>query len=338
MENFYDQPKKSSKWWLWLLIIVILGGLGYGGYWYYKNKYQKSGSPSSQSESTETKIPENWTRAEKLVMPDVTSSCTIKLDSGSFRMFYMKDAKIVYTDSTDALSFGDPISTGVTEESGKMISNPAVLKIKDGSWIMIYEQAPMQTPGSSGKTPPGPSTQRNLYLAASSDGKTFTKVEVAVDSSKEDNYFASVPDLTLMPDGKIRMYYVSGGNGIGSAISEDFGKTWTREAGYRLTDSAVDPDIIIKTENGKASWVMYFSKLEPTDNAIYKAESEDGLTWIQGEAVIKPAKSGDSVIDPDVVEISTGKYRMFFGESNGDSTQAGQSINLYYADSSGSIF
>lgn len=336
VENFYDQPKKS-KWWLWLLIIVLLGGLGYGGYWYYKNKYQAK-TTSSTNETTETKIPENWTRAEKMVMAKVTSGCTIKLDNGSFRMFYMNEGKIVFADSTDALSFGTPVPTGVTEDSGKMISNPAVLKLKDNSWIMVYEQSPLKTPGSQDKTPPGPNTQRNLYLATSVDGKVYSKTGIAIDSAKDDKYFASVPDLVLTPDGKIRMYYVSGGDATGSVVSTNNGKTWNREAGYRITGNAVDADVLYQTKNGKTSWIMYYTILSPANNSINKATSEDGINWTSGEAVIKPAKSGNSVIDPDVVELSAGKYRMFFGEASGDSTQGGASINLYYADSSGDLF
>ena len=91
----------------------------------------------------------------------------------------------------------------------------------------------------------------------STDGKSFEAGSIAIDSAKEDNYFASVPDLIKTPDGKIRMYYVSGGQAIGSALSVDNGKTWIRESGYRLEDSAVDPDVSYK--DGR--WVMYYSVL-----------------------------------------------------------------------------
>lgn len=337
MENFYDQPKKKSKWWIWFLMILISAGLGYGGYWYYNNNYQKDNS-NTKSESAQTKIPEGWTRADKMILANVTSSCTIKPDDASYRMFYMKDGKIVYADSNDALNFSDAISTGITEDAGKMISNPAVLQLEDGSWIMVYEQAPQKSPGSSDKNPAGPNTQRNLYSATSTDGKTFTKVGLIVDSSKEDKYFASVPDLVLLPNGKIRMYYVSGGDATGSAISTDNGQNWTRETGYRLTGSVVDPDVLYQIKDGKESWVMYYSVLTPENNALYKAISSDGLNWTPGEIIIKPASSSQALIDPDVVKISAEKYRMFFGEAGGDSTQGDTTINLYYADSNGDIF
>ena len=336
MEDFYEKPKKS-KWWLWVLIIVLLGGLGYGGYWYYQNKYQAKIS-SSTNEATSTKIPEGWNRADKMILANVTSSCTVKPDDASYRMFYMKDGKIVYADSSDALNFSDAISTGISEDAGKMMSNPAVLQLEDGNWIMVYEQAQQKNPGSSGKTPPGPNTQRNLYLATSSDGKTFNKVGLAIDSAKEDSYFASVPDLVLLPDGKIRMYYVSGGEATGSAISTDNGQNWTRETGYRLTGSVVDPDVLYQIKDGQESWVMYYSVLTPENNALYKTTSTDGINWQPGEIILKPRSLSQALVDPDVVQISADKYRMFYGEAGGDSTQGGTTINLYYADSNGDIF
>lgn len=337
MEDFYGQPPKKSKWWLWVLFILILAGLGYGRYWYYKNIYQEKSS-NSETENLQTKIPEGWTRADKMILANVTSSCTIKLDDGSYRMYYMKDGKIVYANSTDAANFSSAASTDVTEDPGKMVSNPSVLKIKDGNWIMVYEQAPTKTPGSSGKTPPGPNTQRNLYLAKSEDGMMFKKVGLIIDSSKEDNYFASVPDLVLLPNGKIRMYYVSGGEATGSAISSDNGQNWTRETGYRLTGSVVDPDVLYQTKDGKESWVMYYSVLTPDNNALYKTTSTDGINWQPGEIILKPSSVSQTLVDPDVVQISADKYRMFYGEAGGDSTQGGTTINLYYADSNGDIF
>jgi hypothetical protein len=231
------------------------------------------------------------------------------------------------------LLFGTGTSTGVTEDVGKIISNPSVLNISDGSWIMVYEQQPPQGVNSS-PTIPSPSSQRDLYLATSTDGKSFSKVGIAIDSSKEDNYFASVPNLVLLPDGKVRMYYVSGGEAIGSAISSDNGKTWKREAGYRLSDKAVDPDVIYKDENGTKTWVMYYSTLTGPGNALYKTTSDDGLTWKKGQAILKPLDSQTTIVDPDVVNLYGDNYRMYFGEAkeSGSNSGQGSQFNLNYAD------
>lgn len=250
-------------------------------------------------------------------------------------MFLMEQGGIKYTDSTDAKIFNQAVPTGVTEDPEKFISNPAVLQISSNSWIMIYEQALMKKPGGiKSDDVTGPNNQRNLYLAVSFDGKTFSKSGLAVDSSNEDNYFASVPNLVMLSDGKIRMYYVSYGDRIASRTSSDNGKTWIKDDGIRKADMAVDPDVITKFANGKTKWVMYYTILEPSKNALFKASSSDGLTWSEGVKVLDKNNNSGMIVDPDVIELTDGSYQMFFGESE----SATGNINLYYAISSGEIF
>ncbi|RJO61383.1 hypothetical protein C4544_02590, partial [candidate division WS5 bacterium] len=292
---------------------------------------QKAEEPVPVQTEEAKEEPEVWTKNTSVLFKDTTSTCTIKINDSTYRMYLMAEGGIFYTDSTDGKTFGAKVPTGLTQTPGKMISNPSVLKVADTDWIMVYEEQPEKKPGGGPDGPPSVQTQRNLYLATSKDGKTFIKVGIAIDSSKEDNFFASVPDLIKTPDRKIRMYYVSGGEAIGSQISSDNGRTWTREAGYRLTDRAVDPDVLY--EDGK--WTMYYAILPLPEsgsrNAIYKAVSKDGLTWEKDEAkLIEPSAEMGFVVDPDVIKTGD-TYRMFFGESTGDIGAPG-AINLYFAD------
>lgn len=324
--------------WVWVLVIVlVLALIGGGIYWWWSSN-QKTAETTGGLTATSTataKVAEKWTRSGKTVFNDVTSSDTHKLSDGTYRMYFMKDDGIVYADSSDAATFTDPVQTGIKSDPGKFISNPAVLQIKDGEWLMAYEQQPMSsTPGQSGNQPPSAGNQRNLYYATSSDGKVFSKGGVAIDSSKEDDFFTSVPDLVLLSGGKVRMYYVSGGEAIGSAISSDSGKTWQRETGLRLEDKAVDPDVMQKGNE----WVMYFSVLSGPGNSLYKSTSKDGLTWTGKQEVLSAQDQETAIVDPDVVEISTGKYRMFFGEAGGGSPGQTAPMNLSYADSQGDLF
>lgn len=319
-----------------ILVLIIAGGIFYYFWQKGKNTITSTSTPTTTS-TTSKPTEEKWVRSDK-VIAQATSTDTHKLADGTYRMYSMFSGGIAYADSKDALSFEKPILTGITEDSGMMISNPSVLQISDNDWIMVYEQAPTKTPGQmQGK--PGASSQRNLYLATSTDGKKFSKVGVAIDSSKEDNFFASVPDLIKLPDGKIKMYYVSGGEAIGSAISSDNGRSWTRESGYRLENNAVDPDVLVKTANGKTQYVMYYSILSGSGNKIMKSTSTDGLKWSEGTEILKVSSSSNSIIDPDVVEMGTNQYRMFFAEMAGDSTSSQPAEpNLYYADLNQSIF
>ncbi len=120
-----------------------------------------------------------------------------------------------------------------------------------------------------------------------------------------------------------------------SAISSD-GKAFTKETGIRLADKAVDPDVLYRS--GK--WVMYFSTLTGDNNRFYKATSNDGLKWTKAAEVLKPESANGAIVDPDVIEIAPGKWRMFFGEmTNGEGQMGGQAqINLHYADFVGDIF
>jgi len=331
-------PKKSSGWVIFLIIVLVILLVGAIVWWWWENyvKMSPNSIPATTSEnSTPTK--DSWVRDVDIIVKNTTSTCTIKLDNNSLRMYYMKDGKIVFADSTDGKSFGDAQSTGVSEDQGKMISNPAVLKIKNADWIMIYEQAPQKTPGEK-EEGPGPENQRDLYLANSADGKSFTKTGLAIDSSKQDNYFASVPDLVLLANNQIRMYYVCGGEAICSAISTD-GKTWTKESGIRLGDKAVDPDVLLQTKNGKTKYLMYFSLLTGAGNQLYKATSDDGLIWEKDEAVISPTSSEYTVVDPDIVKIADNKYYMYFAEAKqGSESSLGGGFNLYLAEMAGEIF
>lgn len=309
-------------------IFCVLALLGIGGYFLFFNKKAEKPVPAQTEEVKEE--PEVWTKNPNMLFKDTTSTCTIKINDSTYRMYLMEGGNIVYTD-TDGKTFGAKASTGLTQTPGKMISNPSVLKVADNDWIMVYEEQPEKKPGGGQDGPPSAQTQRNLHLATSKDGKAFTKAGIAIDSAKEDGFFASVPDLVKTPDGKIRMYYVSGGEAIGSAISSDNGRTWAREAGYRLTDRAVDPDVLY--EGGK--WIMYYAILPLPEsgsrNAIYKATSGDGLSWEKDDVkLIEPAAEMGFVVDPDVIKIGD-TYRMFFGESTGDIGAPG-AISLFFAN------
>jgi hypothetical protein len=200
---------------------------------------------------------------------------------------------------------------------------------------MIYEQAPRRQPGQTGNVPAGPTNQRNLYRATSNDGISWSKQGLAIDSSVNDNYFASVPDLVLLPESKVRMYYVCRGDSVCSQISSDNGTSWTKESGFRLTDTAVDPNVLY--ENNQ--WIMYYSILNPSKNGLYKAVSKDGLLWTELEGqIIAKSSARNAIVDPDVYEIANGSYVMNFGESTSNGSTGGEQINLYNATFQGEIF
>lgn len=322
---------KNSAW-LWVVLIIII--LGVGGYFAYKYLKDQNNSGTTETAAT-TETPkdtlETWIKGESIIFENTTSGDTHKISDTLFRMYKLGQGGISYVESTDGKTWGEAQKTSIAEDKGMFISNPNVLKLGENEWIMIYEQQPMRQPGQQQvNTPPSTANQRNLYLATSIDGKTFTKVGIAIDSSKEDSFFASVPDLVLLPDGTIRMYYVSGGNAIGSTVSSDKGRTWTRDSGYRLGSGAVDPDVLYKDDK----WIMYYSILNPSENALYKATSTDGLAWTK---VGKILDETNALVDPDVVEISPENYVMYYGLSSGANSTGGETLNLYRATYKGKL-
>lgn len=314
----------KKYWWVLLILVIVSVGI------FYAIKFLNRSQTSENTATTKQNLSETWTKNPEILLKDTTSTSTITTKDGAYRMYLMSEGGIAYIDSADGKTFGAKIPTGISQSEGKMISNPAVLAIAENDWIMIYEEQPIKKSPGGEAEPPSAKTQRNLYLATSTDGKNFQKTGLAIDSALKDNYFASVPELVKLPNGKIRIYYVSGGEAVGSAISSDNGRTWQREDGYRLENLVVDPEVI--NENGV--WIMYYATLPKPEakerNAIYKATSNDGLTWKTLGKILEPEKEMGFVVDPDVIKIN-GKYRMFFGESTGDIGAPG-AINLYFAD------
>ncbi len=335
-ENQMPQKPKSNPGWLWIVLIILL--ILVIGYCLFQNSTKNNSTDSTKtsekdndsSNTTTDKVPdETWLSDDEVIIANVTSSDTHLISENLIRTYYMAQGGFLFAESADGgKTYGKSAATGITEDDNLFMSNPSILKISDNNWIMVYEQQPRRQPGQSNNmTPPGPATQRNLYLATSTDGKTFKKSGLVYDSSKEDNYFASVPDLILLPDGKIRMYFVSGGNAIGSAVSSDQGKNWLRDNGYRLSDSAVDPDVI-KVDD---KWLMYYSVLDPSKNGLYVSLSDDGITWQTGKIIISKQNNSGSLVDPDVFEFDNERIMLYGSFSSTDSTNSSEQPNLIRA-------
>jgi len=173
-------------------------------------------------------------------------------------------------------------------------SVPEGLRLPDGRLILYAVDG-------SGLGGPG------LVFAESKDeGKTWTCGKVDIQGAD--------PDVLLLPDGRIRVYYVEfpfgpgqppadpskadKPNRIQSAISTD-GKKFTVEEGIRLEGIAyTDPDVI---QVGDA-WFMYVS----TGTTAWAARAPDGLTFkLIGKVNETGAVSG-SYVFPD------GRIRHYF--------------------------
>ena len=163
-------------------------------------------------------------------------------------------------------------------------SVPEGVRLADGRWVIYAVDG-------SGLGGPG-----LVYAESKDDGKTWTCGKVNVPGAD--------PDVVMLPDGRLRLYYVEfptatgqpmpqpdKPNRVRSALSSD-GKNFTVEEGIRIEGvNYTDPDVI-RVGN---EWFMYIS----TGTTAWAARSSDGLKFdLAGKANESGAVSG-SYVFPD---------------------------------------
>lgn len=245
----------------------------------------------------------------------------MRLSDGTYRTYV---AGIRSHSSTDGLTWSSA-STAVQSANGEFYRNPAIARQPDGTWVLIFERFVNNI--------------STFLRATSSDGVTFTRSPstAVMEGGAGDNNFLSVPDI-IMVGSTMRMYFVAGGALVDSATSTNGGATWTREGritmnGLSTTNWIVDPDVI----QTAAGFRMYFAtgpdgQSGLNNKRIRSATSTDGRTFtLESGARLSPTASGDDIVDPDVVLLSDGRYRMYYGYST-----AGGQYHLLSATSSGS--
>ena len=172
------------------------------------------------SESVAKTLSFSWEKDSGSRITDGSVPFVHRLKDGKVRLYYCSSNQIVSAISGDGLTFtkeqGVRISPGTGFES--IVCDPTIVDLQDGKMRMYYKGADTMMGG------PGNSIHK-IYSAVSSDGLNFQKEGLRIDSETSgDSGWASVPDAIILPDGRVRLYYVTAGNmqhGIGSAISDD---------------------------------------------------------------------------------------------------------------------
>lgn len=309
------------KWWTVLIIIVLIGFLGWGSYYWLKNK-----KPAPATSSSYLKFDQS-----------ASSSDVFNDPNGPFYHKIYKDV------SSDGLNF---------IQKGEMIidkaSVPDVVKGSDGQ-LYIYA-----VDGA------GRSNSGLMVAISDNNGDSWKQGSVQI-KSEDEKMSAADPQAILQDNGSIRLFYlVATGlpdkkNGqpmninqgtfmIKSALSKD-GVNFTEEEGIRyqsIGEQITDPDVI-KINN---KWYMYLakgpelivtvsndgntfeflqsirqngsvSKTVPVDNnqfrqyfcrdGISSATSADGLNWNDDPGIrIKQDSSTEIICDPSPVKIDSG--------------------------------
>ena len=226
-------------------------------------------------------------------------------------MYYGGPGGILSAISQDGITFTK--ETGVRVPSGSpgslemIVSDPTLVALQDGRVRMYYK-------GATGPGGPGQSVH-SIYSAISTDGLRFEKEGISIDSQRTpDRGWASVPEAIILPDGRMRLYYVSDGldvkHGIVSAISDD-GLNFTRE-GPVLT-GFVDPTVVRLANGSYLMLAVAFpfgsgGRLTDATPGIYSFLSEDGINFKDRELML----AGENNIDPAIVDMGDGAYRVYY--------------------------
>jgi hypothetical protein len=158
---------------------------------------------SSTSTDGKTWTRETGTRKSMATFPDV-----VKLKDGRYRMYYQNAGVIKSAISPDGLSFTNESGTRIDTSNSvgltfDNVAAPTVAQLDDGSYVMVY-RGTINTRYAANT--PNPSTQL-LMWASSTDGLSFTKKGIAVDSRNDTlNGQLDGPDLVKWDDGKYRVF------------------------------------------------------------------------------------------------------------------------------------
>jgi len=256
-----------------------------------------------------------WTKESSIRIEDGVSSATVVIDN-MYVMYYTAGGGIRAAKSYDGLTFekvGVVVGNGEAGSQQEMVTNPAIIKLSDGSYRMIYE----------GSQHLAERQDRRLFSAFSVDGFNWTK-EAGVrfqdyGDGKPDELFTSVPDTIRLDNGDLRMYYARGITSA-TALSQDNGVTWMKEGNLDLGRIAIDPDII-RLDDG--SYKLFFTTFDSEfgigKQYVMSASSTDGITFVLDNGKrLEPSLGKELVVDPDIIRLPDGSYRMYYGETGTD--------------------
>jgi hypothetical protein len=313
-----------------LIFLIVSIVLIIGGFFVWKNLIvQKIEVSKEETSRVEEKIPQEkkeepklkfeWKKDEGIRISDGSVPYVYKLKDGRFRLYYCGVGGILSAISQDGLNFEkEPgvriASVNVKGNQESIVCDPTLVELPDGKIRMYYK-------GANGFGGPGEAIHK-IFSAISVDGLNFQKEGLRIDSEKTgDMGWASVPEAIKLPDGRIRIYYVSGDpeaeGGIMSAISKD-GLNFEKEKGARVKGNFVDPAITILPDGKFLLLVVYNCKPEKGycdpnfPNGIYSLISDDGLNFSDLNLVIQ-FDPGYQFLDPSIIKIDENTFKVYFG-------------------------
>ena len=259
---------------------------------------------ANQTGGTWTFTPENINLNLRGVSPYVE-----KTSSGLDRIWFA---------SPDALP--DPVMVVDCNEAGSCVrqtlasrfgSDATFVTLKDGTRKVFFVE---MGPGGK-KIRFATVTGNTLAHGAISD------LNVAGSSVPQNERAWGVPDSVVLPDGRVRVYWVLADQAtakpglpesVVSATSTDAtASSFVRDAGTRLTGGYVDTDILRATDG---DWLMMVSTGPGAGTQyLYMATSKDGLAWdVLPNAI---SSNSESALDPTGYETGTNTWRIYYASA-----------------------
>jgi len=234
----------------------------------------------------------------------------MKLDDNRFRLYYCGREGILSAISSDGLTFtqepGVRISPDLNNPFEKVVCDPTVIKLLGGKIRMYYKGA------NSPQGGPGQAIHK-IFSAISSDGLNYQKEGLRIDSEVSgDMGWSSVPDAVVLPDGKIRLYFVSGdptSGGIMTMTSYD-GLHFGERKALNVT-GFVDPAILLLPTNTFLLITAVINEQFPPyrKKGLYLLTSKDGLYFETETLLLK----GEGIFDPSGIWINNTAIRIYYG-------------------------
>lgn len=129
--------------------------------------------------------------------------------------------------------------------------------------------------------------------------------------------WVGAPSVVELAGGELVMFYQGGRDypGIGRAVSNDHGATWSKYEGNPVLDGFMEPGVVVLSDQ---RWLLYATR--PDEPGIFRADSTDGLSFAVREAPVlvprpelEPAYDRQAVSDPFVVVRHTPAGRLHYG-------------------------
>lgn len=207
----------------------------------------------------------NWTREDGVRKTFATFPDVIKLPDGTFRMYFQNAGVIKSAVSSGGLNWKDEPGIRVDkDEEGFDLENVAAQSttiLDDGTYIMVYRGTIREPYQTSEKIP---NRDTHIYFwAKSSDGLTFEKKGLAIDSRNDTLFGAADGAEWVKWEDQLRVYFWSYGgvyhvnyeDGVFSQPIFDF--TNKKETMVRFPPNPPTDPTFIKI-GGK--WFMYFGQ------------------------------------------------------------------------------